>query len=62
MQEQFYSIYRDFRSWTGALTLRFRDNRSGPDDFTIAFTFSLKAHPRYGVGGDTARPYSLLGS
>ena len=62
MQEQFYSIYRDFRSWTGALTLRFRDNRSGPDDFTIAFTFSLKAHPRYGVGADTAKPYSLLGS
>ena len=62
MQEQFYSIYRDFRSWTGALTFRFRDNRTGPDDFTIAVTFSLKAHPKYGLGVDTARPYSLLGS
>jgi LPS-assembly protein len=62
MEEQSYSIYRDFRAWTGALTCRFRDNRSGPDDFTIAFTFSLKAHPRYGLGSDTARAYPLMGT
>ncbi len=61
MQEQDYSIYRDLRSWTAALTLRLRDNRSGPDDFSVAFTFSLKAFPRFGLGADTLKPYSLLG-
>jgi hypothetical protein len=62
MEEQYYTLYRDLRSWTAALTFRIRDNRTGPDDFTVAFTFSLKAHPRYGLGSDTVRPYSLLGS
>jgi LPS-assembly protein len=62
MEEQYYTIYRDLRSWTAALTFRLRDNRSGPEDFTVAFTFSLKAHPRYGLGSDVARPYNLLGS
>jgi len=39
-----------------------RDNGPGhPEDFTVAFTFSLKAHPRFGLGSDSARPYSLLG-
>jgi LPS-assembly protein len=61
MQEQFYSIYRDLRSWTAALTFRLRDNGTGPEDFTVAFTFSLKAHPRFGLGSDSVRPYSLLG-
>ncbi len=62
MEEQFYSIYRDLRSWTAALTFRLRDNGPGhPEDFTVAFTFSLKAHPRFGLGSDSARPYSLLG-
>ncbi len=62
MEEQYYSIYRDLRSWTAALTFRLRENRSGPEDFTVAFTFSLKARPRYGLGSDTVRPYYLLGS
>lgn len=62
LQEQFYTVYRDFRSWTGALTLRLRDNGDGRDDFTVAFTFSLKALPRYGVGQDTLRPYQLIGN
>ena len=62
MEEQYYTIYRDLRSWTAALTFRVRDNRVGPDDFTVAFTFSLKAFPRFGLGSDTVRPYSLLGS
>jgi len=61
MQEQAYTIYRDLRSWTAALTFRLRQNVGGPEDFAIAFTFSLKARPRYGVGGDVVRPYSLLG-
>ncbi|MCU0782732.1 MAG: LPS assembly protein LptD [Verrucomicrobia bacterium] len=61
MEEQFYTLYRDFRSWTGALTFRVRDNSTGSDDYTVAFTFSLKAMPRYGLGGDAVRPEQLLG-
>ena len=45
LQEQNYTIYRDLRSWTGALTFRVIDNGTGPTDFTVAFTFSLKAAP-----------------
>lgn len=60
MVEQYYSVYRDFRSWTGALTLRVNDNGSGSDDVTVAFTFSLKAMPRFGLGADRDRPYSLF--
>lgn len=61
MQEQDYSVYRDLRSWTAALTFRVVDNTTGPKDYTVAFTFSLKASPRYGLGTDIARPFSLLG-
>ncbi|MBN2506997.1 MAG: LPS-assembly protein LptD [Verrucomicrobia bacterium] len=61
LEEQQYSLYHDFRSWTGALTLRFRESRSRSDDFTIAFTFSLKAYPRFGLGDDLNRPSLLLG-
>ncbi|PWU08106.1 MAG: hypothetical protein C5B50_30205 [Verrucomicrobia bacterium] len=61
MEEQAYSIYRDMRSWTAALTFRVLENETGPRDYTIAFTFSLKAFPRFGLGTDIARPYSLLG-
>jgi lipopolysaccharide assembly outer membrane protein LptD (OstA) len=61
MEEQYYTLYRDFRSWTSALTFRVRDNRVGSDDYAVVFTFSIKAAPKYGLGEDTARPYSLLG-
>ncbi len=62
LEEQYYTVYRDFRSWTGALTLRIRENRTGgPTDFTIAFTFSLKAYPRFGLGEDSLHPASLVG-
>jgi hypothetical protein len=27
LEEQYYTLYRDLRSWTAALTLRLRDNR-----------------------------------
>jgi lipopolysaccharide assembly outer membrane protein LptD (OstA) len=62
MQEQSYSVYRDFRSWTAALTFRLRDNPTGPEDFGVAFTFSIKAFPRYSLGNDAVRPYYLLGN
>jgi LPS-assembly protein len=62
LEEQYYSIYRDFRSWTGALTLRLRDNRRRADDFAVAFVFQLKAFPRYPLGRDREEHSFLLGS
>lgn len=62
MEEQAYTIYRDLRSWTMALTFRYRDNRNGDDDYSLALTFSLKAFPRYGLGRDVDRPSLLLGN
>lgn len=61
MEEQYYTVYRDFRSWTGAVTFRLRDNRNEAEDFTVAFTLSLKMRPRLAVGADAVRPYGLLG-
>lgn len=61
LQEQYYSLYRDLRSWTAAITGGIRDNGVGAKDYTITFTFSFKAKPKYGVGGDSVRPYSMLG-
>jgi LPS-assembly protein len=61
LQDQFYTVYRDLRSWTGALTFRVTDNGSGPENFTVAFSFSIKAHPRQKVGSDTVEPYHLVG-
>lgn len=62
LQEQGYSLYHDFRSWTGALTVRRRENVAGPSDFTIGFVFSFKAFPRFGLGDDRTRQNSLFGN
>jgi hypothetical protein len=61
LEEQQYSFYRDFRTWTGALTFRVREDRDGPTDYTVAFTFSLKAFPRFRPGDDRLKPSLLLG-
>jgi hypothetical protein len=61
LQGQYYSVYRDLRSWTGALTFRVQDNGTGPEDYTIAFSFSLKASPHYHPGDDTIEPDHLVG-
>ena len=62
LQQQFYTLYRDMRSWTGALTFRVIDDGNGrPRDFTVAFSFSLKANPRSHLGDDTVQPYRLVG-
>jgi LPS-assembly protein len=61
LQDQFYTVYRDLRSWTGALTFRVTDNGTGREDYTVGFSFSIKAHPRHRVGGDTVEPYHLIG-
>lgn len=59
MEEQAYTIYRDLRSWTAGLTLRLRDNPQGPEDVSVAFTFSIKAFPRYSLGNNDLRNYSF---
>lgn len=61
MEEQYYTIYRDLRSWTAALTFRVRDNRTGKEDYTVAVTFSLKAFPRFGLNSDRDKPSLLVG-
>ena len=61
MEEQYYSLYRDFRAWTSALTFRVRNPRVGREDFVVALTFSLKVRPRFGLGEDIARPFRLTG-
>lgn len=62
LQEQDYSLYRDMRSFTAAVTFRLIDNGGGqPLDYGFAFSISLKAVPRYHVGDDSIRSYELLG-
>ena len=61
LEEQYYTVYRDFRSWTAALTFRVRENRIGRDDYSAALTFSLKAIPRFKLGDDRDKPTLLLG-
>jgi lipopolysaccharide assembly outer membrane protein LptD (OstA) len=62
LQEQGYTVYRDLRSWTAAVSLFARDNPgSNGQDVGVAFTFSLKAFPHYGRDIDVTAPYSLLG-
>ena len=61
MEEQYYTLYRDFRSWVGALTLRIRDLRNGSQDYTIGVTFNLKAFPHFKLGQDKDNPSLLLG-
>ncbi len=60
MEEQNYTIYRDFRSWVGSLTMRLRNNRQQADDFTIAFALSMKALPRFDLGTDANEPTYLI--
>jgi lipopolysaccharide assembly outer membrane protein LptD (OstA) len=62
LQEEQYSLYRDFRSWTAAFSLRFREDLGGRRDFSIGVTFSLKAFPRFKLGQDASYPSVLLGN
>ncbi len=61
LEEQYYTLYRDLRSWTAALTVRLRDNRQSTADWAIVLTLQLKAFPRFGLGKDTDRADWLLG-
>jgi LPS-assembly protein len=62
LQEQYYTIFRDLRSWTAALTFRARNSTDGSTDFSVAVTFSLKAFPRLGTTKGHDTPSMLLGS
>jgi lipopolysaccharide assembly outer membrane protein LptD (OstA) len=59
LQDQEYTLYRDLRSWTGALTFRVTEGIGQASDFTVALTLSLKAFPRFPLGGDADRPEGL---
>lgn len=62
LMEQAYTVYRDLRSWTAALSFLVRNKQPGrPEDFAVAFTFSLKAFPRFPLGSDIGGPSALLG-
>jgi hypothetical protein len=61
LQEQFYTLYRDLRSWTCGLTFRVQDDSIGQEDYTVAVSFSLKLDPKGKVGDDAVRPYDLVG-
>jgi lipopolysaccharide assembly outer membrane protein LptD (OstA) len=61
LQNQTYTIYRDFRSWTIALAFRFLENSDGSRDYGAALSFSSKAFPRRQVGDDINKPTQLLG-
>jgi len=61
LQDQFYTLYRDLRSWTAALTFRVADNEGSQADYTIALVFSLKAAPATSVGEDVVNRYRLVG-
>ena len=62
LQRQAYTLYRDFRSWTVALSFRVLKNEgSSGVDFGGAITFSSKAIPRFQLGDDINKPAQLLG-
>jgi hypothetical protein len=61
LQEQFYTLYRDLRSWTAALTFRVQNNVGSPTDYTIALQLSLKASPVMHVGDDVVNRDRLVG-
>lgn len=61
LREQAYTLYRDLRSWTAGLTFRIRRDVGEEDDFTVAFTFSVKAFPRSSSGRESSRPQTLWG-
>ena len=62
-----WGLPADYRNYTGrpktdlSRRVSVRDNRTGPMDFTVAVTASLKAFPRFGLGTDRVKQSLLLG-
>jgi LPS-assembly protein len=61
LQEQFYTLYRDFRSWTASATFRVTNDSGQSANYGIAFMLSLKANPVMGVGEDVVNRNRLVG-
>jgi LPS-assembly protein len=62
LQEQFYTLYRDLRSWTASLTFRVTNDAGQQQDYTVAIVLSLKASPAAGLGEDTVNRARLVGN
>lgn len=60
-EEQNFTLYRDLRALTAALTFRVRKSLGQSTDFGAAVTFSLKAFPRFKQSDDVKKPELLLG-
>ena len=61
LQSQFYTLYRDMRSWTAALTFHVINNLGSQVDYGVSFQLSLKASPSTALGQDATNPYHLVG-
>jgi hypothetical protein len=61
LQSQYYTLYRDMRSWTAALTFRVQNDVGSSVDYALSFQLSLKASPSATVGQDAVSPYHLVG-
>jgi LPS-assembly protein len=61
LQSQYYTLYRDMRSWTAALTFRVQNDVGSSVDYALSFQLSLKASPSANVGQDAVSPYHLVG-
>ena len=48
LQEQNYTLYRDFRSWIGAIVFNIRNSQGSSQDFSVSIKFTFKANPRSG--------------
>lgn len=62
LRQHSYTIYRDLRSWTSALSFRVRNNSGEAADYMVAFTFSFKFAPRFGLNSDSVNIEQLLGN
>jgi hypothetical protein len=60
-QHQYYTLYRDMRSFTAAITVGIRRSVGSSPDYGVAFTISSKIYPRYGLQDDLNKPTALLG-
>lgn len=61
LQSQFYTLYRDLRSWTMSATFYVENNLGSEVNYGVSYQLSLKANPVTGVGGDSVSAYPLLG-
>jgi len=61
LQSQFYTLYRDLRSWTMSATFYVQNNLGSGASYGVSYQLSLKANPVTGVGGDSVSAYPLLG-